>query len=180
MHVLGRPVDDERLYDLKEVEGDREEVDTQVVNVNVEAVALVRAEAVGRRVVEELVRVAVLVQVDREYVHRRQHLQRRVHHVRPVIESFHQVVDGLDRLIVETILVIEQVRVVVDPFAEPAHQCLILCHVQKDHLVLFLVLVVVVPVLFRRLLVHDILGDRLHERTCVRQIKENGNNVDGD
>jgi hypothetical protein len=122
VHVLGRPVDDERLYDLKEVEGDREEVDTQVVNVNVEAVALVRAEAVGRRVVEELVRVAVFVQVDREYVHRRQHLQRRVHHVRPVIESLHQVVDGLDRLIVETILVIEQVRVVVDPFAEPAHQ----------------------------------------------------------
>ena len=89
---------------------------------------------------------AVLVEVDGEDVKGRHHLQKRVHHARPVIESFHQVVDGLDGFFIEAVLVIKNRRVVVDAFAESFHQRFVRRDVSHDYLVLLLVLAVMVLV----------------------------------
>ena len=116
MHVLGLAVDYERLYNLHEVQSDRKQVHAQVVYVDIEAITLVRSEAVGSSVIQELIRFAISLQVDHEDVQSSENLQRSVKDSFTVLEALNQVVDGLNSIKVKTVLINYDSRIVVDSF----------------------------------------------------------------
>ena len=96
MHVFRVWVDDEGLDNLHEVEGDWEHVHSQIVNVDIEAIALIWSKAVSSRVVHELVCSAVSLQIDTEDVHGCEDFERCVEYAFTVVKSLNQVIYSLD------------------------------------------------------------------------------------
>ena len=144
VHVLRLSVDYERLHNLHEIQRDWEQVHPEVVNVDIEAITLVRPEAVSSGIVQELVRLTIGLQVDHEDVRGRENLERGVKHALAMVKTLNQVVDGLDSVIVQAVLVDDDTRVVVNAFADAAHESFKLGHAPYNELVGHFVLLVVI------------------------------------
>ena len=125
----------ECLDDLQEVEDYGEQIDAQIVNIHIEAVALVRAEAVSHGVVQELVHLAVLGYIVDENVQRRAYFQCRVEVTLAVAPPLNHVVNRVDRRSVQAFRIIQGLRAAVKAFADAAHQTFVRSNIPLDQLV---------------------------------------------
>ena len=96
MHIFRVFVDDEGLDNLQEVECNGEHVHSKIVNVDIEAIALIWSKAVSSRVVHELVCSAVSLQIDTEDVQGCEDFERCVEYAFTVVKSLNQVIYSLD------------------------------------------------------------------------------------
>ena len=133
--TIGRGHYDERFDDLQEIEDNWEQIDAQIVDIHIEAVALVRAEAVGQSVVEELVHLAVLRYIVDENIQRRGYFQGRVEVTLAVAPPLNHVVNRVDRRSVQALRIIQGLRAAVKAFADAAHQTLVRSDIPLDQLI---------------------------------------------
>ena len=103
-----------------------------------------------------------------------------------MIKALHQIVDGFNRIVVETLVVDDLRGIVVDSFAYSSHEGFILCDAPQNELVLYLVLVIVVreadlwvlllpvSVVFSGLLQVEVMCDRVHKALSLCHSNKDG------
>ena len=107
-------------------------INGNIVEIDVEAVALVRPEAVGRNVVVELPCAAVYVKVCHEDIAGDQHFECRVPKANTVHPTFVKVEYGLHAILVQALFVFKVVWIIIEPLANAVHECFVLGNCPDD------------------------------------------------
>ena len=107
-------------------------INGNVVEIDVEAIALVRPEAVGRNVVVELPCAAVHVKVCYEDISGDQHFECRVPKANTVHPTFIKVENGLHAILVQAFFVFKVMWIIVEPLANAVHECFVFSNCPDD------------------------------------------------